>query len=119
MHHVHRQLKRALQHHLAVARPIAQRFDLTPSRFEVLCAIRERRRPRQADISRALGVTPVTVSRMLRRLEELGLVARAMSPTDKRAKLVELTPEGEARVTRAAPAFEGLDPMASAPSYLS
>jgi DNA-binding MarR family transcriptional regulator len=119
MHHIHRQLKRALQRHLAIARPIAERFDLTPSRFEVLCAIRERRSAHQADISRALGVTPVTISRMIRRLEELGLVARATSPRDRRAKLVELTPEGLARVTRAAPAFEGLDPTAPSSLYLS
>jgi DNA-binding MarR family transcriptional regulator len=119
MHHVHRQLKRALQRHLAIARPIAARFDLTPSRFEVLCAIRERKSARQADISRALGVTPVTISRMIRRLEELGLVARATSVKDRRAKLVELTSEGLARVTRAAPAFEGLDPIAAPASYVS
>jgi DNA-binding MarR family transcriptional regulator len=117
MHLVHRQLKRALQRHLAVARPIAKRFDLTPSRFELLCAIRERRRARQADISRALGVTPVTVSRMVRRLEELGLVTRAMAPNDRRAKLVELTPEGLARLTRAEPAFECLDPTLPATPY--
>jgi DNA-binding MarR family transcriptional regulator len=117
MHHVHRQLKTALQRHLAIVRPLAERFDLTPSRFEVLYAIRERRGARQTDISRALGVTPVTISRMIKRLEELGLVARVTSPTDRRAKVVELTPEGLARVTRAAPAFEGLDPLPGPTAY--
>jgi DNA-binding Lrp family transcriptional regulator len=47
---------------------------------------------RQSDIWRQLGVSPVTVSKMLRALEKLGLVRRERSiAADRRQVYVELT----------------------------
>jgi DNA-binding MarR family transcriptional regulator len=45
-----------------------------------------------------LGVGRATVSRMLGSLEQLGLVRRIRSDSDRRRKLVELTKQGRSRV---------------------
>lgn len=79
--------------------------DMTPARFDILHVVSRWLRgfytepgvvPRQVLLARALGVTPVTVSKMLRRLEQLGYVQRVTAPEDRRCKRVSLTPSGKA-----------------------
>lgn len=50
------------------------------------------------------------VSRMIRELEELGLVVRSPDPDDRRSTLISATPEGRARLERArgGPSEDGL-----------
>lgn len=52
---------------------------------------------RATDLAAYFGVGKATMSRQLRALEELGLVAREPDPDDGRAFLVHLTDEGLAR----------------------
>ena len=79
--------------------------DMTPLRFDVLCFARQRwiqfdpcPTPRglttQRAITRALGLHPSTISKLLKRLEELGWVKRFRDYDDPRVKGVELTPLG-------------------------
>jgi DNA-binding MarR family transcriptional regulator len=49
---------------------------------------------RLSDVAVGLKVAVPTVSRQVRQLEELGLVARAQDPIDGRAILLEVTPAG-------------------------
>ena len=49
---------------------------------------------RLSDVAVGLKVAVPTVSRQVRQLEELGLVARAQDPIDGRAVLLEVTPAG-------------------------
>lgn len=47
------------------------------------------------EIGDHLGVTSAAASQMLDRLVQQGLIVRLEDPEDRRAKLIELTPEGQ------------------------
>ena len=51
-------------------------------------------------LSEHLGISRAAASQMTDRLVHLGLLARAENPADRRAKLLTLTPAGEAVVRR-------------------
>ena len=98
-------LKRAYQASLRFTRSAIAAFGLTAARFDMLYAIKgsnKSRCMRQSDLRRALGVTAPTVSRMLRSLEELGLVSRVRpSQGDTRQRIVTLTLAGLSCIRRA------------------
>ena len=56
---------------------------------------------RPGHLAAALGVDPSVVSRQLATLDRLGLITRAVDPTDRRAELVTLTDAGQERLLRA------------------
>jgi DNA-binding MarR family transcriptional regulator len=56
---------------------------------------------RMSDLAGLLSLDPSTVSRMVRVLEELGLVARKPDPDDGRATLLDLTESGRAELATA------------------
>ncbi len=96
-------LKRAHHAVLRLGRHAFASMGLTAARFDLLFAVHShngRRMPQRA-LQRMLGVCRATVSRMLRSLEELGLVRRTPSDVDRRRKLVQLTKEGRSRVWKA------------------
>lgn len=97
-------LKRAFQASIRFTRPAVAAFGLTAARFDMLHAIKGSYRDhgiRQSDLRRKLGVTAPTVSRMLRSLEELGLVSRTRPTGDTRQRHVILTIAGLAIFRRA------------------
>ena len=79
--------------------------DMTPARFDLLFAIRGARSRRlsleQRDLRTKLGLSKPTVSKMLTRLEQLGLVRRERCTHDRRQKTVFLTEEGLRRIKAA------------------
>ena len=95
-------LKRAFQSSLRVTRPLLALHGLTAARFDMLYAIELEGRSglAQSQLRRVLGVTAPTVSRMLRSLQDLGLVTRQRSRSDARQVLVKLTVAGLARIRR-------------------
>ncbi len=102
MHSLSFQLKRAHHRVVAFGKSVLRRFGLTPARFDLLFIVYARwtfqkriyDAPAQTDLCRVLGVTAPTVSRMVRSLEELGIVTRFRNPVDRRTKQVSLTEEG-------------------------
>lgn len=58
---------------------------------------------KQSEIARAGDIQPMQVSHMLKTLESKGMVARARSPSDVRAKRVEVTAAGLTVLRRALP----------------
>ncbi|MFE1246777.1 MarR family winged helix-turn-helix transcriptional regulator [Streptomyces sp. NPDC058735] len=74
--------------------------DLEPSAYGLLVRLGECGKQRATELAAYIGVGKATMSRQLRALEELGLVAREPDPADGRAWLVALTPEGQDRVRR-------------------
>lgn len=56
-----------------------------------------------------LQVHPTSVTSIVRRLEDAGLVARRPHPHDRRAVLAEITPEGRAVVRRATRSLVGAE----------
>ncbi len=74
--------------------------DLEPAAYGLLVRLQEAEPERATDLASYFGVGKATMSRQLRALEALGLVAREPDPADGRAYLMSLTPEGRARFTR-------------------
>lgn len=92
--------------------------DLESSAYGLLTRLEECGRQRATELAAYIGVGKATMSRQLRALEDLGLVAREPDPADGRAWLVHLTDEGresfrkvrEARRARYVRQLEGWDP---------
>jgi DNA-binding MarR family transcriptional regulator len=102
MHIVFFGMKRAHHATLGLTRVPLARLGLTPARFDLLYAVKQRRRgATQTALRKVLGVCRATVSKMLASLEKLGLVRRSVYAFDRRCKLVELTNRGKWRVARA------------------
>jgi DNA-binding MarR family transcriptional regulator len=93
MHFVAFALKRAHRSSLALVRPWLKSSPITPARFDILHAIRWGSLY-QAELCRKLGLSGATISRALKRLEELGLVIRGRIRADRRVRILELTAEG-------------------------
>ena len=75
---------------------VSNRAGLTLERsaYPLLNQILALRDGRLSDIAAGLKVAVPTVSRQVRQLEELGLVARTQDPVDGRAVLLEVTDAG-------------------------
>ncbi|MCT9080906.1 MarR family winged helix-turn-helix transcriptional regulator [Streptomyces fulvoviolaceus] len=74
--------------------------DLEPAAYGLLVRLDEHGRQRATELAAYIGVGKATMSRQLRALEDLGLIAREPDPADGRAWLVHLTEEGRSRVTK-------------------
>lgn len=102
MHCLSFKLKRGHHATLRHARRLTAEVGLTPARFDLLYAVYTSvlRCIRQSNLRRALGVAPVTVSRMLRSLMDLDFATRQRDPFDRRTFLVRLTVRGLACIRR-------------------
>ncbi len=98
MHFLAFAFKRAHYASLRASRGYAARFGLTPARFDMLYAVKGCRGRCQAWIARTLGLSTVTVSRMLRVLEALGFVRRERLSQDSRKIKASLTRKGRRRL---------------------
>lgn len=102
MHAIFFGLKRAFHASLRIPQRITRRHRLTPARFDMLYLVdRSELHAPQAGLRAALGVSRATVSRMLRSLEELGMIRRRRS-IDHRTRDVYLTDYGRTMFRRAA-----------------
>lgn len=72
--------------------------DLESAAYGLLIRLDECGRQRATELAAYIGVGKATMSRQLRALEDLGLVAREPDPADGRAWLVHLTEGGHDRV---------------------
>jgi DNA-binding MarR family transcriptional regulator len=68
---------------------------LTPSQSSVLGLVRTRGPLGLADLTELEGLNPTMLSRIVRKLDEHGLIRRLPDPADLRAVRVEITPSGE------------------------
>jgi DNA-binding MarR family transcriptional regulator len=102
MHVLYFGLKRAFQATLKVNRPLLERHGITPARFDLLYCIHQRQSYTvlQSEVRKALGVARPTISRMVRSLQELGLVTRGPDCTDRRQKPLRLSVAGKKVVRR-------------------
>lgn len=102
MHAVFFGIKRV---HLEVVHRLARRLlkgtGLTAARFDLMRIVCLRPGVRQVSIRWLLGVSAPTVSRMLKSLEENGLVERNVDHRDCRCRVVRSTPAGRAAVAMA------------------
>ncbi len=89
-------LKRAHHATLGFMRPILKKVGLTAARFDLLTALDVEET--QQGVQRRLGLAKATISEMLSRLEELGLIWRQRW---RRTKVVGLTRKGSELLQRA------------------
>jgi DNA-binding MarR family transcriptional regulator len=78
----------------------ARGVALTPQLHRLLLVINRHPRCRQVQLAEWLEITPVTVGRMLDRLEKQGMIRRDGHPDDRRAVCVELAPDALPLVKR-------------------
>lgn len=87
-----------------IAAQLFRRFDLTEAQFNVLFALRfSGDGITQAELGKRLVVTRASITSVLDKLEDKGLVRREKVPENRRIYHILLTPEGTALV-------EGVEP---------
>jgi len=69
--------------------------DLTPTQYSVLALVRVRGPLGLAELTELEGLNPTMLSRIVKVLDERGLIRRLPDPSDMRAARVEVTPAGE------------------------
>ena len=68
---------------------------LTPTQYSVLALVRVRGPLGLAELTELEGLNPTMLSRIVKVLDERGLIRRLPDPSDMRAARVEVTPAGE------------------------
>jgi MarR family transcriptional regulator, temperature-dependent positive regulator of motility len=108
IHHMPGHFIRRLQQ--VAVRLFAERvgLDMTPVQFAALAAVAQRPLTDQAALSALIGYDRATIGGVIDRLESRGWLARSPSSTDRRVKLVRITPSGRKALARALPAVKSV-----------
>ena len=88
------------------ARTQAAGFDMTSVQFAALDAIGQQPGIDQASLAATIGFDRATIGGVVERLEQKGLLQRAISAHDRRARQLELTPEGRKLLKASRPVVE-------------
>ena len=96
----------------------AAELGVTRAQWRVLSRLSRQDGLRQVELAEALDVEPITLCRMIDRLEEAGLVTRHADPADRRAWRLHITTAARPLVEKlrrladdmAAEAFASIDP---------
>lgn len=75
-------------------------LDITPPQYSVLSVIAVQPGLDQSAIAEEIGVDRATLASVVARLEAAGFVRRTISKTDRRQKLLSLTPRGRTILAR-------------------
>jgi MarR family transcriptional regulator, transcriptional regulator for hemolysin len=75
---------------------VAQAHGLTRAQWIILARLERKADLSQNELAALAEVTPMTVARLVDRLEALGLVKRCIDPTDRRIWRLRLTPAADA-----------------------
>jgi DNA-binding MarR family transcriptional regulator len=96
-------IMRAQQIVLAAVDEVLREFDLTFARYEALVLLSFTRHGEMplSKMGPRLMIHPTSVTNIVDRLEEAGLLSRMPHPTDRRVTLARITPEGRALAKRA------------------
>lgn len=97
------EFRAALRQFLRRNERVARRSGLTPQRYMLLLMIKGApggtERSTVTELSERLQLAQSTVTELVRRAEQAGLLEREQSPTDARVALLRLSDEGERRLT--------------------
>ena len=95
------------------ARALARRFDealrpvgLTNGQFSLLMSLNRPAPPAMGSVASLLAMDRTTLTAALKPLERRGLVEIASDPTDRRSRLLKLTPAGRVVLASAVPIWE-------------
>jgi DNA-binding MarR family transcriptional regulator len=90
------------------SRTQAAGFDVTAVQFAALDAISQQPDIDQATLAATIGFDRATIGGVVDRLEQKGSVQRVVSASDRRARQLRLTREGEALLAALRPVVEAL-----------
>jgi MarR family transcriptional regulator for hemolysin len=98
----------------------ARRFGQTRAQWAVLLRLERREGLKQSDLAEDLDIQPITLTRLVDRLCDNGLIERRPDPNDRRAKRLYLTPAARPLLDRiesqveelAEKVLAGVDPSA-------
>lgn len=95
------------------ARALARRFDealrpvgLTNGQFSLLMSLNRPQPAGMASVASLLAMDRTTLTAALKPLERRGLVTVSKDPSDRRSRLLTLTPEGQSLLASATPIWE-------------
>jgi len=89
-------------------RPALRRNGMTEQQWRVLRALMTRPGMEVAELAESTFLLGPSLSRILRDLEALGLIARRLDEADQRRSIISLTPEGEALIETVSPESEAI-----------
>ena len=96
------EFRSALRRFLRTSERVARHSRLTPQRYLLLLMIKGspdgREQSTVTELSERLQLAQSTVTELVRRAEEAGLIERTQSQRDARVAHLRLTPEGERRL---------------------
>jgi len=84
-------LRRTQRIHLATAQGDV---EIDRSGYGIMCRLVDEGPQRLGALAQSFGLDPSTITRQVQSLEQSGWVARRADPSDRRAALLDLTPEG-------------------------
>jgi MarR family transcriptional regulator for hemolysin len=93
MHDVARLLRKRFEQH-------ARGSGLTRSQWHVLAYLARNEGINQSGLAELLDVKPITLARIVDRLEALKLIKRHPNPTDRRAWILRLTPAARPKLAQ-------------------
>lgn len=86
-----RLLRRSQRIHLSTG---TGEVTLERSSYGILCQLADEGPQRLGALATTFGLDPSTITRQVRTLEDAGLAARTTDASDRRASILDLTPEG-------------------------
>lgn len=101
-----RSMRLALEKHLASA-------GISPSQWMMLMALGEKDHLVQSELGKILNLDSATITRIIDKLQEKGLLVRNQARDDRRAQVVSLTEAGEKAYHRLSGIGEEVDKIAS------
>jgi DNA-binding MarR family transcriptional regulator len=100
-------------HAQRAARALARRFDtalrpfgLTNGQFSLMMSLNRPAPPAMAAVADFLAMDRTTLTAALKPLARRGLIRAAADPSDRRSRLLKLTPQGHAVLAKAVPIWE-------------
>ncbi len=98
-------IRRLQQIAVAIFLEETQAHAITPVQYAALHAARRQPGLDQRTLAATIGFDTSTIGGVIDRLERRGLIERRASPTDRRVRLLHVTPAGEALIDEVVPAM--------------
>lgn len=86
----------------------ARRFGMTRAQWAVLARIEHQQGLKQSELAEILDLAPISLTRLIDRLCDAGLIERRNDPQDRRAKRLYLTPAARPVLEKLHGAGEGI-----------
>jgi len=100
--HIQRAARALARHFDDALRP----FDLTNGQFSLIMSLNRPEAPNMGSVASLLGIDRTTLTAALKPLERRGLIKTSVDPSDRRGRVIALTPAGRALLKDAVPIWK-------------